>query len=149
VFASDVTYFSSILMPWVTIRKVKVDVEVVRAYNSCSISYFYWPGSLRQELLSFASSEVCNMGSSPESHGRPSWSIMHSALYRMFTSLSTPPFKVMRFALIHFLREGTHAKYHYLICGVKGDFTRNLVLHPPTHLWTRQLKVRRHRLVPM
>ncbi|KAI0282819.1 hypothetical protein BGY98DRAFT_953714 [Russula aff. rugulosa BPL654] len=36
--------------------------------------------------------------------------------------------------------EGTHTKYHYLICGVKGDFTRSLVLDPPTHLWTRQLK---------
>ena len=40
-------------------------------------------------------------------------------------------------------REGTHAKYHYLICGVQGDFTRSLVNDPPTHLWTRQLKVRR------
>ena len=37
--------------------------------------------------------------------------------------------------------EGTHAKYHYLICGVQGDFTRSLVNDPPTHLWTRQLKV--------
>ena len=41
-----------------------------------------------------------------------------------------------------FRREGTHAKYHYLICGVKGDFTRRIVQDPPTHLWTRQLKVR-------
>ena len=38
--------------------------------------------------------------------------------------------------------EGTHAKYHYLICGVQGDFTRSLVNDPPTHVWTRQLKVR-------
>ena len=54
-------------------------------------------------------------------------------------------FQVLRFTFrtIYVYREGTHAKYHYLICGVKGDFTRNLVLHPPTHLWTRQLKVRR------
>ena len=37
--------------------------------------------------------------------------------------------------------EGTHAKYHYLICGVQGDFTRSLVNDPPTHVWTRQLKV--------
>ena len=39
------------------------------------------------------------------------------------------------------VREGTHAKYHYLICGVQGDFTRSLVNNPPTHVWTRQLKV--------
>jgi hypothetical protein len=37
--------------------------------------------------------------------------------------------------------EGKHAKYHYLICGVQGDFTKGLVNNPPTHLWTRQLKV--------
>jgi hypothetical protein len=55
--------------------------------------------------------------------------------------------------------EGTHAKYHYMICGVQGelflrsmylnpqkllgigDFTRGLVNDPPRTLWTRQLKV--------
>lgn len=37
--------------------------------------------------------------------------------------------------------EGKHGKCHYLICGVQGDFTRGLVNDPPTHLWTRQLKV--------
>ncbi|KAG2367607.1 hypothetical protein BDR07DRAFT_1326360 [Suillus spraguei] len=36
--------------------------------------------------------------------------------------------------------EGTHAKYHYLICGVQGDFTRNLVNDPPRMIWTRELK---------
>jgi len=40
------------------------------------------------------------------------------------------------------ISEGKHAKYHYLICGVQGDFTKELVNNPPTHLWTRQLKVR-------
>lgn len=39
-------------------------------------------------------------------------------------------------------REGVHAKEHYLICGVQGDFTQSLVNDPPVHLWTRQLKVR-------
>jgi len=38
-------------------------------------------------------------------------------------------------------REGVKANAHYLICGVQGDFTRSLVEKPPTHLWTRQLKV--------
>jgi len=40
------------------------------------------------------------------------------------------------------ISEGKHAKHHYLICGVQGDFTKGLVNNPPTHLWTRQLKVR-------
>ncbi|GJE86866.1 hypothetical protein PsYK624_029490 [Phanerochaete sordida] len=38
------------------------------------------------------------------------------------------------------ISEGTHAKYHYLICGVQGDFTRSLVNDPPKTLWTRELK---------
>ncbi|KAI0002181.1 hypothetical protein BJV74DRAFT_817529 [Russula compacta] len=47
---------------------------------------------------------------------------------------------VMEYHAFGIVSEGTHAKYHYLVCGVQGDFTRNLVLNPPTHLWTRQLK---------
>ncbi|KAH8107206.1 hypothetical protein BXZ70DRAFT_885318 [Cristinia sonorae] len=38
------------------------------------------------------------------------------------------------------ISEGTHAKYHYMICGVQGDFTRSLVNDPPKTLWTRELK---------
>ncbi|KAH9946290.1 uncharacterized protein BXZ73DRAFT_95794 [Epithele typhae] len=39
------------------------------------------------------------------------------------------------------ISEGAHAKYHYMICGVQGDFTRSLVNDPPPTLWTRELKV--------
>lgn len=38
------------------------------------------------------------------------------------------------------ISEGTHAKYHYLICGVQGDFTKSLVNDPPRKIWTRELK---------
>ncbi|EIM90402.1 uncharacterized protein STEHIDRAFT_51165 [Stereum hirsutum FP-91666 SS1] len=38
------------------------------------------------------------------------------------------------------ISEGRHAKYHYLICGVQGDFTRSLVNDPPERIWTRELK---------
>jgi hypothetical protein len=38
------------------------------------------------------------------------------------------------------ISEGTHAKYHYLICGVQGDFTKSLVNDPPRRIWTRELK---------
>lgn len=43
--------------------------------------------------------------------------------------------------IIFLASEGTHAKYHYLICGVQGDFTRSLVNDPPRQIWTRELKV--------
>ncbi|KAF9246587.1 hypothetical protein BU15DRAFT_58604 [Melanogaster broomeanus] len=44
------------------------------------------------------------------------------------------------FGIISCNREGTHSKYHYLICGVQGDFTKSLVNDPPRKIWTRQLK---------
>ncbi|KAI0827884.1 hypothetical protein BC628DRAFT_1417997 [Trametes gibbosa] len=47
---------------------------------------------------------------------------------------------IMEYHAFGIVSEGPHAKYHYLICGVQGDFTRSLVNEPPTHLWTRQLK---------
>lgn len=46
------------------------------------------------------------------------------------------------FNMLFFLREGKDSKEHYLICGVQGDFTKGLVDNPPTHVWTRELKVR-------
>jgi hypothetical protein len=45
--------------------------------------------------------------------------------------------------LLTLCSEGTHAKYHYLICGVQGDFTKSLVNDPPRRIWTRELKVKR------
>ncbi|EIM85048.1 uncharacterized protein STEHIDRAFT_132528 [Stereum hirsutum FP-91666 SS1] len=47
---------------------------------------------------------------------------------------------IMEYHAFGIISEGRHAKYHYLICGVQGDFTRSLVTNPPTHVWTRQLK---------
>lgn len=47
---------------------------------------------------------------------------------------------IMEYHAFGIVSEGTHTKCHYLICGVKGDFTRSLVRNPPTHIWTRQLK---------
>ncbi|KAG8699779.1 hypothetical protein FRC09_006380, partial [Ceratobasidium sp. 395] len=38
------------------------------------------------------------------------------------------------------ISEGKDAKYHYMVCGVQGDFTRGLVRDQPTHIWTRELK---------
>jgi hypothetical protein len=47
---------------------------------------------------------------------------------------------VMEYHAFGIISEGTHAKYHYMICGVQGDFTRGLVSDPPRTLWTRELK---------
>jgi len=47
---------------------------------------------------------------------------------------------IMEYHAFGIISEGKHAKYHYMICGVQGDFTRGLVNDPPRTLWTRQLK---------
>ncbi|KAF9526634.1 hypothetical protein CPB83DRAFT_769970 [Crepidotus variabilis] len=47
---------------------------------------------------------------------------------------------IMEYHAFGIISEGPRSKEHYLICGVQGDFTRELVNNPPTHLWTRQLK---------
>lgn len=47
---------------------------------------------------------------------------------------------IMEYHAFGIISEGRHAKYHYLICGVQGDFTRSLVNDPPKTLWTRELK---------
>ncbi|KZV80269.1 hypothetical protein EXIGLDRAFT_659885 [Exidia glandulosa HHB12029] len=47
---------------------------------------------------------------------------------------------IMEYHAFGIISEGTHAKHHYLICGVQGDFTRGLVNNPPTRIWTRELK---------
>ncbi|KAM0186595.1 hypothetical protein ACHAPI_011619 [Fusarium lateritium] len=38
------------------------------------------------------------------------------------------------------ISEGVNSPYHYMVCGVQGDFTRTLVSDPPKTVWTRQLK---------
>ncbi|KAH6913949.1 hypothetical protein BKA70DRAFT_649408 [Coprinopsis sp. MPI-PUGE-AT-0042] len=47
---------------------------------------------------------------------------------------------IMEYHAFGIISEGKNADYHYLICGVQGDFTRSLVEKPPTSIWTRELK---------
>ncbi|KAI0057870.1 hypothetical protein BV25DRAFT_1969630 [Artomyces pyxidatus] len=98
-FAFGMTIF--ILIPWFTVREVKVDVEV----PSPKVAILRFERGMQQGLLARISRS-----------------------------------SIMEYHAFGIISEGTHAKYHYLICGVQGDFTRSLVLNPPTHVWTRQLK---------
>lgn len=47
---------------------------------------------------------------------------------------------IMEYHAFGIISESRHAKYHYMIAGVQGDFTRSLVQNPPKTLWTRELK---------
>ncbi|KAJ7647651.1 hypothetical protein FB45DRAFT_1101513 [Roridomyces roridus] len=90
-----------IVMPWVTLRKVPVVVEV----PSPKVAIIRFQRGMQQGLLTRIS--------------RGSWLEFHA------------------FGIIS---EGRNSGEHFLICGVQGDFTQSLVDHPPTYLWTRQLK---------
>ncbi|KAF1843597.1 uncharacterized protein K460DRAFT_288688 [Cucurbitaria berberidis CBS 394.84] len=47
---------------------------------------------------------------------------------------------IMEYHAFGIISEGTKATHHYMICGVQGDFTKDLVTNPPKTLWTRELK---------
>ncbi|KAG8793830.1 hypothetical protein FRC12_001460 [Ceratobasidium sp. 428] len=47
---------------------------------------------------------------------------------------------ILEYHAFGIISEGTHSPYHYMVCGVQGDFTRGLVEDPPKYLWTRELK---------
>ncbi|KAF5665584.1 non-ribosomal peptide synthetase [Fusarium heterosporum] len=47
---------------------------------------------------------------------------------------------VKEFHAFGIISEGTKSPYHYMVCGVQGDFTTRLLSDPPKTLWTRQLK---------
>ncbi|KAG8970308.1 hypothetical protein FRC05_000682 [Tulasnella sp. 425] len=47
---------------------------------------------------------------------------------------------ILEYHAFGIISEGKHAKYHYMVCGVQGDFTRGLVDNPPEYIWTREIK---------
>ncbi|TPX16870.1 uncharacterized protein E0L32_003432 [Thyridium curvatum] len=47
---------------------------------------------------------------------------------------------IMEYHAFGIISEGRKSPHHYLICGVQGDFTKELVANPPKTLWTRELK---------
>ncbi|KAF8161265.1 hypothetical protein B0H34DRAFT_654134 [Crassisporium funariophilum] len=98
-FAFGMTVF--VLIPWFTIREVKVDIEI----PSPKVAIIRFERGMQQGLL---------------------------------TRISRS--SIMEYHAFGIISEGKHAKAHYLICGVQGDFTRSLVENPPRSLWTRQLK---------
>ncbi|KIM83722.1 hypothetical protein PILCRDRAFT_69274 [Piloderma croceum F 1598] len=98
-FSFGMTVF--IIIPWFTVRKVKVDVEI----PSSKVAILRFERGMQQGLLA---------------------------------RISRGP--VTEYHAFGIISEGLNAKYHYLICGVQGDFTRGLVDDPPTHIWTRQMK---------
>ncbi|KAF8201012.1 hypothetical protein BJ912DRAFT_1019923 [Pholiota molesta] len=98
-FAFGMTVF--VIIPWLTIREVKVDIEI----PSPKVAIIRFERGMQQGLLARISRS-----------------------------------SIMEYHAFGIISEGVHAKEHYLICGVQGDFTQSLVDDPPTHLWTRQLK---------
>lgn len=71
-------------------------------------------------------------------------SIMEYHAFGIISHVHSPKMSSSTLSLILLIfREGKKSDRHFLICGVQGDFTRNLVDNPPKYIWTRQLKVKR------
>ncbi|KAF2636249.1 hypothetical protein P280DRAFT_460074 [Massarina eburnea CBS 473.64] len=47
---------------------------------------------------------------------------------------------IMEYHAFGIISVGRKSKEHYMICGVQGDFTKDLVKNPPKTVWTRELK---------
>lgn len=46
----------------------------------------------------------------------------------------------MEYHAFGIISESRSSPHHYMICGVQGDFTREIVANPPKAVWTRELK---------
>ncbi|TAQ87054.1 hypothetical protein B7494_g4623 [Chlorociboria aeruginascens] len=94
-------FMTSVLIPWLTLRKVAVEVEI----PSPKVAILRFERGIQQGLL-----------------GRISRT------------------SVMEYHAFGIISEGRKSPYHYMICGVQGDFTETLVADPPKAVWTRELK---------
>jgi hypothetical protein len=110
----------SIAIPWVCLREVPVEVEVVRPPFQMSFgtheAYNYAQPSPKVAILRF-------------SRG------MQQGLLGRISRTS-----IMEYHAFGIISEGRKSPHHYMICGVQGDFTKDLVANPPKTVWTRELK---------
>lgn len=95
-------FTSSIGIPWLTVRKVPVEITT----PSPRVAIIKFGKGVQQGLL-----------------GRISRS------------------SVLEYHGFGIISEGVESNAHYIIAGVQGDWTRALVADPPTHLYTREMKV--------
>ncbi|TRM69136.1 hypothetical protein BD626DRAFT_543984 [Schizophyllum amplum] len=91
-----------IIIPWLTVRKVPVEIEV----PSPKVAVLKFKRGMQGGMLARVSHHP-----------------------------------IMEFHAFGIISEGKNSDAHYLVAGVQGDFTRGLVENPPTHLYTRELKI--------
>ncbi len=141
---------SSVLIPWFTLREVPIEVEIV----SCLwLFYFIYlppspppppPPPLFFSFFfflfpppSFSNQKSTNISSQPS----PKVAVlrfnrgMQQGLLGRISRTS-----IMEYHAFGIISEGRKASCHYMICGVQGDFTKDLVANPPKTVWTRELK---------
>lgn len=108
------------LIPWFTLREVPVEVEIVRFLlaSECQLwpSADTWQPSPKVAVLKFKRG------------------MQQGLLGRISRS------SIMEYHAFGIISEGRKSECHYMICGVQGDFTRELVNNPPKTVWTRELK---------
>ncbi|KAL6912415.1 hypothetical protein FSST1_010175 [Fusarium sambucinum] len=107
-----------IALPWVTLRKVSVEVEFVSLFSN-----------FIKHLLTIVVQPSPKVAILRFDRG------MQQGLTSRISRTA-----VKEFHAFGIISEGVRSPYHYMVCGVQGDFTRNLVSHPPKTVWTRELK---------
>jgi len=109
----------SVIIPWVTLREVPVEVEIVSLYYLIT----------SQLLLLTRTQPSPKVAVIRFDRG------MQQGLLGRISRTS-----IMEYHAFGIISEGRKAKYHYMICGVQGDFTKDIVANPPKTVWTRELK---------
>ncbi|ELU38863.1 hypothetical protein AG1IA_07102 [Rhizoctonia solani AG-1 IA] len=121
VFSNAITAHDSlsVALPWTYTRKVPVHIEI----PSQKVAIIRFERGMQQGLLGRISRtaiwEYHTFGIIRYYDQR-----MQNQSINLFSPYSASPY----------------SNYHYMICGVQGDFTRQLVVDRPTHLWTREVK---------
>ena len=100
-FVSCSSFYSSVILPWFTVREVKVDIEIVRLlYFFACTELIVQRNSHHQKWPLFVLNVACSRGSWRELAAVLSSSITRLASYRML-----PSFEMPRSILITFLLE--------------------------------------------
>lgn len=111
-----------IVIPWLTVRKVPVEITVVSMF----LFSFLW---LSHMLISHQPSPRTAVVKLQRG-------IQQGLLGRISRS------SVMEYHGFGIISEGVESGCHYMIVGVQGDWTRSIANDPPKYIWTRQMKVR-------
>lgn len=133
----------SIALPWFFIRKVPVEIELVRLI---SISAAVWPIGWLKHVLESPRQKLPSSNLNAEC-SKVSWDVSVARPYGNTISLASSVRERKQIVITWLLVfKVSSPVWSAVPCPLKiylttGDFTKSLVKDPPKALWTRELKV--------